>query len=107
MPQRIEMFRQPRGTAKIARKDSRPNAAARGYCDGKHKAWRLAVLLRDGYACQACGRVCGKKREAHADHIVPALVRPDLRYEVHNGQCLCHSCHSSKTHRDRGTSNFS
>jgi 5-methylcytosine-specific restriction protein A len=97
MPQRIEMWRPPRGNAKIRRMESRPNAYARGYCDPKHKAWRMAVLLRDAYACRACGRVCGKKREAHADHIVPVKVRPDLRYEVDNGQCLCHGCHSRKT----------
>lgn len=97
MPQRVEMFRLPRGTAKIRRREQRPNAAARGYCDNRHKAWRLAVLVRDGYTCRACGRVCGAKREAHADHIIPVAQRPDLRYEVDNGQCLCHSCHSRKT----------
>ena len=94
MPQRIEMWRP---AAKIRRMESRPNAAARGYCDPKHKAWRQAVLLRDGYSCRVCGRVCGKKGEAHADHIIAVVQRPDLRYEVDNGQCLCASCHSRKT----------
>ena len=97
MPQRIEMFRLPRSNAKVRRRESRPNAAARGYCDNRHKAWRLAVLVRDDYTCRTCGRVCGAKREAHADHIIPIAARPDLRYEVANGQCLCHSCHSKKT----------
>jgi 5-methylcytosine-specific restriction endonuclease McrA len=97
MPQRIEMWKLPRSTAKVRRRESRPNAAARGYCDGKHKAWRLAVLLRDGYLCRSCGRACGAKREAHADHIIPVAVRPDLRYVVDNGQCLCHGCHTRKT----------
>lgn len=106
MPQRIEMWRPARANYKIRRQDNRPNAAARGYCDSRHKAWRLAVLTRDNWQCRACGRVCASKRQAHADHIVPVVVRPDLRYEVHNGQCLCHSCHSSKTHGDRGTSSF-
>ena len=97
MPQRIEMWRPARGTTKVRRIEGRPNAAARGYCSVRHKAWRAAVLARDGYACRDCGRVCGQKREAHADHIVPVKVRPDLRYEVDNGQCLCASCHSRKT----------
>jgi len=97
MPQRIEMWKLPRSTAKVRRRESRPNAAARGYCDGKHKSWRLAVLLRDGYLCRSCGRACGAKREAHADHIIPVAVRPDLRYVVDNGQCLCHGCHTRKT----------
>ena len=99
MPQRIEMWKPPRGAAKVRRIESRPNAAARGYCDPKHFAWRKAVLLRDGYTCRGCGRVCGRKGEAHADHIVPVKVRPDLRYEVDNGQCLCAPCHSRKTSR--------
>jgi len=91
------MFRLPRSTAKVRRREQRPNASARGYCDGKHKAWRAAVLLRDDYTCRSCGRVCGSKREAHADHIIPVVQRPDLRYVEANGQCLCHSCHSRKT----------
>ena len=91
------MWRMPRKTYKIKQASYRPNAAARGYCDPKHAAWRREVLLRDAYQCRSCGTVCGKKRQAHADHIVPIAERPDLRYEVDNGQCLCHSCHSRKT----------
>jgi len=101
MPQRIEMWRPPRGTAKIRRLEARPNAAARGYCSARHKAWRQAVLERDGYICRDCSRVCGSKGEAHADHVIPVKVRPDLRYEVNNGQCLCSSCHTRKTNTDQ------
>ena len=77
--------------------ENRPNAAARGYCDSRHAAWRKAVLLRDNYQCRACGCICAAKRQAHADHIIPVVVRPDLRYVVDNGQCLCASCHTRKT----------
>ncbi len=95
MPRRIEMYRAvPR---KVRRQETRPNAAARGYCDRRHKSWRIEVLTRDNWQCRGCGRVCGSKREAHADHIIPVAVRPDLRYEVANGQCLCAPCHSRKT----------
>lgn len=97
MPQRIEMWRPPRAKHQIRVAESRPNAYRRGYTDGRHRAWRKAVLVRDAYTCRHCARVCGKKGEAHADHIVPVAVRPDLRYEVDNGQCLCASCHSRKT----------
>lgn len=103
MPQRVEMVRLPRSYAKIRMRESRPNAAARGYCDARHKAWRLEVLVRDAYVCQHCGRVCGKKGEAHADHIIPVAVRPDLRHDVANGRCLCHSCHSRRTILDGST----
>jgi hypothetical protein len=101
MPQRIQRFRSPRLRA-AAPKELRPNAAARGYCDAKHQAWRQAVLLRDAYVCRACSRVCGSKGEAHADHVVPVKVRPDLRYDVSNGQCLCHGCHNRKTKMESG-----
>lgn len=97
MPQRIEMLKPIRSTAKIRKREARPNAAARGYCDQRHRQWRQAVLLRDNWQCRACKRLCARKREAHADHIIPIVARPDLRYEVSNGQCLCQSCHARKT----------
>jgi len=98
MPQRVPAFRAPRVRMHRTRRDeNRPNAYQRGYVDSKHFAWRQAVLLRDNWQCQDCGRICGNKREAHADHIIPVSQRPDLRHEVSNGQCLCHSCHSRKT----------
>lgn len=97
MPQRIEMIRPPRANYKIVRRDNGPNAHQRGYCSPQHKAWRLAVLERDNWQCKACGRVCAKKREAHADHIIAVVSRPDLRFDIANGQCLCASCHSRKT----------
>jgi 5-methylcytosine-specific restriction endonuclease McrA len=75
---------------------NRPNAYQRGYCDKQHRAWRLAVLTRDAWQCQSCGRVC-PTRGAHADHKLTVRERPDLRYNVSNGQCLCASCHSRKT----------
>jgi 5-methylcytosine-specific restriction endonuclease McrA len=97
MPQRIPSHKPPRLAGRPRRDDSkRPNAAARGYCDKAHRAWRQAVLTRDAWQCQACGRVCGDRREAHADHIVP-LSRGGERYSVANGQCLCVSCHGRKT----------
>jgi 5-methylcytosine-specific restriction endonuclease McrA len=92
------MMRPARAAVKIKRQGAtRPNAYQRGYCDSKHFAWRQAVLLRDNWQCRHCGTICGRKREAHADHIISRAVRPDLRYDVANGQCLCHSCHSKKT----------
>lgn len=90
MPTRISTFRP-------SNLQSRKNAAQRGYCDKSHKAWRLAVLTRDAWQCQSCGRICGAKREAHADHKIAVRDRPDLRYDIDNGQCLCSSCHSRKT----------
>jgi 5-methylcytosine-specific restriction endonuclease McrA len=99
MPLRVPRYKAPR-IKTFSRGEQRPNAAARGYCDAQHRAWRAAVLLADGFICRACGRVCGQKGEAHADHKIPVKVRPDLRYEVSNGQCLCASCHQRKTNAE-------
>jgi 5-methylcytosine-specific restriction endonuclease McrA len=84
----------------------RPNAAARGYCDSRHKAWRLAVLTRDAWQCQDCGRVCADRREAHADHVSPVVHGTEVcrdgrsRYDVAGGRCLCVRCHSRKTNKE-------
>jgi len=105
MPQRIEMWKPPRGTAKIRRLETRPNGYRRGYCDAKHRAWRQAVLERDAYMCRHCSRVLGRKGEAHADHIIPVKLRPDLRYELSNGQTLCATCHQRKTNAETRRAN--
>ncbi|MGA0927281.1 MAG: HNH endonuclease [Burkholderiaceae bacterium] len=101
MPSRIPRYRPPRIAGRPQRIEDRPNAHERGYCDKRHKAWRLAVLTRDGWQCQTCGRICSGKREAHADHRIPIIQAPHLRYDVANGQCLCVACHASKTRREQ------
>jgi 5-methylcytosine-specific restriction protein A len=101
MPQRIPSHRPPRLPSARRRDEStRPSAAARGYCDRAHRAWRQAVLTRDAWACRACGRVCSDHREAHADHIVP-ISQGGERYSVANGQTLCASCHGRKTRAEQ------
>jgi|688.fasta_scaffold164647_4 5-methylcytosine-specific restriction endonuclease McrA len=97
MPSRIPTHKPARLPSARRRDDStRPSAAARGYCDKAHRAWRRAVLTRDGWQCRTCGRVCGGYREAQADHVVPVSQGGD-RYDVANGQCLCIACHGRKT----------
>ena len=102
MPTRIPVHRPPR--LRAGRKpEDRPNGYQRGYCDKRHFAWRIAVLTRDAWTCRHCGRVCGDKYEAHADHISPVVHGTEVcrdgrsRYDVDGGQCLCHSCHNRKT----------
>ena len=97
MPQRIPSHKPARLPSRTRRDESaRPSAAARGYCDRAHRAWRQAVLTRDAWQCRSCGRVCSDHREAHADHIVP-VSQGGERYDVANGQCLCVRCHGRKT----------
>ena len=102
MPQRIPSHKPQRLSSQHRKPDTiRPSAAARGYCTKAHLAWRQAVLTRDAWQCQMCKRICAGEREAHADHILP-ISAGGGRYDLANGQCLCRSCHSSKTMRERG-----
>lgn len=98
MPFRIPSFKAPR--LRVKREENRPNAAQRGYCDNSHKQWRMAVLIRDAYQCQVCKKICGGKRDAHADHILP-ISQGGARYDLENGQCLCAACHARKTLREQ------
>ncbi len=100
MPQRIPCHRPLRLRASRLQRDesTRPNAAARGYCSVAHKKWRQAVLTRDAWQCQHCGRVA--QRMAQADHIVP-ISKGGARYDVANGQTLCIKCHGRKTREEQ------
>jgi len=93
MPTRMPAFRSPK--IRQRRGEDRPNAHQRGYCSKQHRAWRQAVLTRDAWQCQMCGRICSELREAQADHKV-AIADGGARYDVANGQCLCLACHAKK-----------
>jgi len=100
MPYKIPLHVPARMRARPRDESARPNAHQRGYCDKVHRAWRLAVLTRDAWQCNVCGRVCADKREAHADHVVP-IVQGGARYDVANGRCLCIRCHGRKTRQEQ------
>jgi Fe2+ or Zn2+ uptake regulation protein len=56
----------------------------------KQKAFRAAVLARDGYAC----RMCGATDDLIAHHTTPVLDLPEAeRYAIKHGICLCTRCH--------------
>lgn len=60
------------------------------------RAWRDAVLARDGYRCQwvvdDAGRRCGAYADGGADHI-----NPGDDYSLSNGQALCAYHHNIKS----------
>ena len=94
MPERMNFFR----PTKPRKREGRPNFWRRGYGKG-WEATRLAVLIRDKWQCQMCGRVCGGKWEAHVDHVLRKAWGGGE--EMESLQTLCQSCHSRKTHREQ------
>lgn len=55
------------------------------------REWREAVREKDNHTCQRCGT---QDPYIHAHHVAPRSRRPDLKYEISNGKCLCNSCHT-------------
>ncbi len=61
-----------------------------------YQSWRKAVLERDNYVCQSCGRRCNRhERGLAAHHIKSYSEHPDLRHDIANGVTLCRDCHLS------------
>ena len=58
-----------------------------GY-NNDYKIWREAVLKRDNYVCQHCGK---KTKNVH--HIIPISKDKNLMHNINNGITLCQSCH--------------
>lgn len=54
--------------------------------------WRRECRIRDNYTCQfpKCGRQ-SKRIDVH--HIAKRSQRPDLKFDVNNGICLCREHH--------------
>lgn len=60
----------------------------------EYRAWRLAVIARDGYLCRDCGAGPLSGRNLIAHHIIGWDEGTDLRYVVANGLTLCKRCHN-------------
>src|SRR5262252_10900973 len=54
--------------------------------------WKLACRERDKYSCQWPGCKITTLR-IHVHHIRTRAQRPDLKYEISNGVCLCSTHH--------------
>lgn len=66
------------------------------FADPRYIAWRNAVLARDGYRCQSCGRLCAKHEKGlAAHHVLAYAAHPEARFELANGITLCRACHMS------------
>jgi predicted restriction endonuclease len=59
--------------------------------------FKRAVRIRDDYRCQFSGcDVQSKRIDVH--HVAKRSQRPDLRFEVSNGICLCREHHDWTDH---------
>ena len=61
----------------------------------EYKAWRKAVMERDGYTCVRCGR---SRTYLEAHHIRRFKDNPALRTDLSNGETLCYDCHMVERH---------
>lgn len=73
-------------------------APRRIYHTPQWRAARRAVLDRDGYRCQSCG----KAGRLEVDHIKP-LKSGGKEFELGNLQALCRPCHFAKTSSENRT----
>ena len=69
------------------------------YHSQEHIAWSQEVRKRAGFVCEKCGDNEGR---LFADHINELKDGGDP-LDLSNGQCLCASCHTIKTIRERAT----
>lgn len=58
-----------------------------------YREWRRAVLERDNYTCQMCGR---KYSKLNAHHKIPFSESRLNRLDLDNGITLCVDCHATK-----------
>jgi len=56
----------------------------------KYYIWRKAILKRDNFTCQVCGKRGGK---LNAHHLNNFSEFKELRYKLNNGITLCKNCH--------------
>lgn len=71
----------------------RAGKALRAKPDRKLAAWSRKVRERDGNQCQWPGGCGTGDTRIDAHHIAERSLRPDLRYSVPNGICLCRTHH--------------
>ena len=65
---------------------------------GRWRRLRRRILARDGWVCQACGKLLGM---AQVDHVQP-VMKGGKSFDPANLQVLCVSCHVAKTRIDKG-----
>lgn len=54
------------------------------------KEWAKKVKIKHDFTCLCCGQRGGK---LHSHHIQSWKNKPELRFDIDNGVCLCYDCH--------------
>lgn len=68
------------------------------------KAWRElrhTVMLKFDYICAACERNGHYTKASVVDHIIEIKDDWDKRLDINNLEPLCHTCHNTKTAREK------
>ncbi|MER9588552.1 HNH endonuclease [Mesorhizobium australicum] len=74
---------------------NRIEVTRRWYNCSRWRKLRLAVLLRDRYTCQMCGRLEPRTSKLVCDHVSPHRG-DEQKFWSGPFQTLCATCHSSK-----------
>lgn len=79
----------------------RPRYVRRRSESAVERKWKREARERDNYACRwpDCGY---SSRHIHVHHIHTRAQRPDLKWEVSNGACLCQPHHDRLHHTVEG-----
>lgn len=85
-----------RHTHKVYDKNSRDKEADKFYHSKSWKQTRQKVIMRDGMMCQECKRNGTHTRFNVVDHIIE-IKDGGCKLCLDNLECLCHSCHNTKT----------
>jgi len=60
--------------------------------DKRVRAWKKEILTKG--KCERCGST--ERLEAH--HVLRWSDYPMGRFDINNGECLCHNCHTEEHH---------
>lgn len=63
------------------------------YYTARWKRIRMAILIRDGFKCQQCGRIEADTSKLVANHIKPHKGNADMFHDSANIECVCKPCH--------------
>ena len=79
-------------------RDQRPYR--KWYKTAEWRALRMAVLLRDLFTCQRCGKIEGDTSQLVADHKRPHRGIAALFLDINNLWTLCKPCHDGWKQRE-------